>query len=629
MNNLVILNNINLSFGLMPLLDDVKLQIASGERICLLGRNGAGKSSLFKIIDGTLGPDSGHIWRQPNLRLARLEQELPRSSTLTVYAFVAQGLARLGELLTRYYTLTHRVAAQTNATELRELEQVQQKIDALNGWQLEQTIKQILLRLALDPEWEVGKLSGGWQRRVALAKALVIQPDLLLLDEPTNHLDIAAIEWLEEYLLNANLGLVFITHDRALLQRLATRIIELDRGHLTSWPGDYQNFLLRKSELLAAEAKHYAQFDKKLAQEEQWIRQGIKARRTRNEGRVRALIAMRRERKQRREVQGKVNFTLSEAERSGQLVIDVCNLTHRIGDKVLIHNFSLRIMHGDRIGLVGPNGVGKSTLLNLLLGVTPPQQGTVECGTKLEIAYFDQLRATLDLEKTVAENVTQGGEVIEINGQQRHIMSYLSDFLFTPERALTPVKALSGGECNRLLLARLFSRPTNLLVMDEPTNDLDLETLELLEEILMDYSGTLLVVSHDRQFLENVVTSTLIFSGEGKIEEWIGGYQDWQQHQQALMSKHVSVEKSVTSKHSQKPRVGLTFSEQQELKKLPMKIEKLEQAISAQQQLLADPTFYRQPAAMIAEATKHLDDLQMELSATYQRWEILEEKIGG
>ncbi|TAK74591.1 MAG: ATP-binding cassette domain-containing protein, partial [Gammaproteobacteria bacterium] len=499
MSHLITLDNLSLAFGLDVLLDHVKLQIEAKERVCLIGRNGAGKSSLLKIIEGTLLPDSGQIWRQPNLRLARLAQELPPSISGTIFDYVASGLAKTGQLLAAYHDLTLKLAGNHTQEDLKKLEQLQHEIDACNGWHFEQEIKTVLSRLDLNPDLKVAELSGGWQRRAALARALVVSPDLLLLDEPTNHLDIEAIQWLEEQLIDCQIGLLFITHDRALLQRLATRIIELDRGQLTSWPGDYANFLRRKEEMLHAEAKQNADFDKKLAQEEKWIRQGIKARRTRNEGRVRALEAMRVERARRREVQGTVSFNVSEAEKSGHLVIKAEHVTHHI----IINNFSIRIMRGDRIGLIGPNGVGKTTLLNILLGNITPQQGTVTLGTKLKIAYFDQLRAALDLEKTVAENVVQGSDTIEINGSKRHIISYLGDFLFTPQRALTPVKALSGGECNRLLLARLFSQAANLLVLDEPTNDLDIETLELLEALLCEYQGTLLLVSHDRAFLDN------------------------------------------------------------------------------------------------------------------------------
>lgn len=627
MGNLITLDNVSLAFGLDVLLDKVKLQITSGERVCLIGRNGAGKSSLLKIIEGVMQPDSGDIWRQPGLRIARLEQELPQHITGTVYEFVAQGLAEAGKLLADYHALTQRLMHDHTDEDLKELERLQHAIDANNGWEFEQAIKTVLTRLELDPEQRVADLSGGWQRRAALAKALVISPELLLLDEPTNHLDIEAIQWLEDQLLGWNVGLLFITHDRSLLQRLATRIIELDRGNLTSWPGDYDNFLRRKEEMLHAEAKQNAVFDKKLAQEEVWIRQGIKARRTRNEGRVRALQAMRLERSKRREVQGKVSFDVNKAEKSGRIVIEAENITQRFNDKNIIKDFSICIMRGDRIGLIGPNGVGKSTLLNILLGKLPPQHGTVKHGTKLQIAYFDQLRQALDLEKSVKENVVQGSDTIEINGRKQHIISYLGEFLFTPQRAMTPVKALSGGECNRLLLARLFSQPANLLVMDEPTNDLDIETLELLEELLGNYDGTLLLVSHDRAFLDNVVTSTLVFEGDGKIGEYVGGYQDW------LRQVHQKQQVKVTSEKADKEKINknkvnqhkkLSYNQQKELADLPKKIAQWEKEQAELQQLVADPKFYKQDQKTVAETAARLQELDRIIATGYQRWEELE-----
>jgi ATP-binding cassette subfamily F protein uup len=639
--NLITLTNISLAYGLDPLLDKSSLQIATGERVCLIGRNGAGKSSLLKIIDGTQLPDSGTIWRKPELRIARLAQELPRDAVTTVYEFVADGLAETGKLLKAYHALTIKLAeehapspdeAKNTAAGLQKLEQLQDEIDAKNGWRFEQEINTILTRLELDPDAKVAALSGGWQRRAALAQALVVSPDLLLLDEPTNHLDIEAIQWLEEFLLNCNIGIIFITHDRSLLQRLATRIIELDRGNLTSWPGDYENFLRRKEEMLHAEDKQNADFDKRLVQEEKWVRQGVKARRTRNEGRVRALEQMRHERSLRREQQGKASFAVDDATKSGQLVVEVNNISHYFADKCVIKNFSLRIMRGDRLGLIGPNGIGKSTLLNILLEKLVPQQGEVKPGSRLEVAYFDQLRAALDPEKTVAENVTQGSDTIEVNGQKRHIISYLGDFLFTPQRARTPVKALSGGECNRLLLAKLFSKPANLLVMDEPTNDLDIETLELLEAVLANFTGTLLLVSHDRQFVDNVVTSTLVFEGEGKIQEYIGGYQDWLRQRIAgekapsrgfIVSDTSTVDPVGSTSSASRPK-KLSYKEQQELKSLPQKIEQLEAALVALQEQMAGPQFYQQPADVIATATARLQAIPAELEAAYHRWHELE-----
>lgn len=624
MSHLISLENVCLAYGLDLLLDHVKLQINAGERVCLIGRNGAGKSSLLKIIAGVEKPDSGTVWHKPNLRLARLAQELPPKNTMTVYEFVAEGLAETGKLLTAYHAVIQRLAGEHTDDDLTQLEHLQHEIESHNGWEIERRIETILSRLELNPDLKLNQLSGGWQRRVALAQALVIDPELLLLDEPTNHLDIEAIQWLEEQLLSWNIGLIFITHDRALLERLATRIIELDRGQLTSWPGDYRNFLQRKEEMLQAEEKQNAEFDKKLAQEEKWIRQGIKARRTRNEGRVRALKAMRVERNQRREVQGKATISLNEADKSGRLVVEAEKITHHFNGRCIIKDFSVRIMRGDRIGLIGPNGIGKSTLLNILLGKLTPDSGTITLGTKLEIAYFDQLRAALDLEKSVAENITQGGEYIEINGARKHVMSYLADFLFSPQRARTPVKALSGGECNRLLLARLFSLPTNVLVMDEPTNDLDIETLELLEELLANYQGTLLLVSHDRQFLDNVVTSTLVFEGNGKIQEFVGGYEDWLRQRKPVTTQVTSETKSTAPKTSTAPLKKLTSQEQKELKELPRRIEKLEAEQAAIQNQMAESAFYEQSSDKISAVMAKLGQLTTELEKAYARWDELE-----
>lgn len=625
MSNLITLDAISLAFGLDILLDKVKLQVAEGERVCLIGRNGAGKSSLLKIIEGTLLPDSGSVWRKPHLRLARLTQELPQQSTATVYEFVAAGLAETGKLLSAYHALTQRLSHAHTANDLTQLQRLQQAIDTQNGWQFEQNINTILTRLELDPDLYVAKLSGGWQRRVALAQALVTTPELLLLDEPTNHLDIAAIEWLENQLVSWGMGLIFITHDRSLLQRLATRIIELDRGQLTSWPGDYANFLRRKEEMLNAEQNQNAEFDKKLAQEELWIRQGIKARRTRNEGRVRALEALRMERTKRRELQGKATFNLNEAKKSGKLVIEAEYITHHFNQHCLIDDFSLRVMRGDRIALVGPNGIGKSTLLNILLKKLEPAKGSIVHGTQLQIAYFDQLRQALALEKTVLDNVAEGNDTIDVNGKKRHIISYLGDFLFTPQRALTPVKALSGGECNRLLLARLFSHPSNLLILDEPTNDLDIETLELLEELLSQYQGTLLLVSHDRAFLDNVATSTLLFEGNGKITEYIGGYYD--SLKQAKRKEVVVMHKVIPAEKSNKNKfqVGskLNYKQQKEFADLPKKIEKLEARQTELQQLTANPAFYQKNAREIANTMEELRKITAEIEKAYQQWEKL------
>lgn len=635
MSNQISLDNISLAYGLQPLLDHIKLQIATGERICLIGRNGEGKSSLLKIIEGSILPDSGNIWRKPGLRLARLSQELPNTTSSSVYEFVASGLADTGKLLTAYHTLTQQLSKSSSDEDLKKLEQLQQEIENVQGWQYEQMINTTLshLKLTSDLQEDEGKdtknlktnvseLSGGWQRRAALAQVLVSSPDLLLLDEPTNHLDVTAIAWLENLLLNYQGAILFITHDRTLLKKIATRIIELDRGQLTSWPGDYDNFLRRKAEMLHAEAKENAEFDKKLAQEERWIRQGIKARRTRNEGRVRALQALRLERSKRRELQNKATFNLQDAEKSGQLVIVAQHITHRANEKLLINDFSLRVQRGDRIGLIGPNGVGKTTLLNILLKKIQPQAGTVTHGTKLEIAYFDQLRQQINPEKSVLDNVAQGSDTIEINGKKQHIISYLADFLFTPQRALTPAKALSGGECNRLVLARLFSKPSNLLVLDEPTNDLDIETLELLEEILSNYQGTLLLVSHDRAFLDNIVTSTLYFAGAGKVQEYIGGYQDLLRQ---IASNVVQTSAPKTTKKTDVASTQkLTSKEKKELAELTQTIEILEEEQTELQQQIANPEFYKQGSTIITKTNSRLHEIEVALFKAYQRWEELE-----
>lgn len=622
MENLIDLKQVSLAYGLAPLLDKVNLQIASDERVCLIGRNGAGKSSLLKIVEGHILPDSGSIWRKPQLRIARLEQELPDSTEMTVYDYVASGLAETGALLAEYHKLIQNL---DDDHKMKRLEQLQTKIDATNGWQLENQVTTVLTRLDLPADQMLSTLSGGWQRRAALAKALAIEPELLLLDEPTNHLDIEAIEWLEDKLLNTNVGILFITHDRQLLQRLATRIIELDRGNLTSWPGDYENFLRRKAEMLHAEAKANADFDKKLSQEEVWIRQGIKARRTRNEGRVRALEAMRSERAARRDIQGKASFGVNAGDKSGQLVVEALHLAFP-ESKAIINDFSIRIMRGDRIGLVGPNGVGKSTLLNLLLEKLTPASGSVQLGTRLQVAYFDQLRRKLDPEKSLMDNVLEGSEFIEINGRRQHIISYLGDFLFTPARTMTPVKALSGGECNRLLLAKLFSQPANLLVMDEPTNDLDIETLELLEELLSTYTGTLLLVSHDRAFLDNVVTHLLVFTGNGEIEIHVGGYQDWLARKKVAEAISVDKPKEIEKPKSKSSGNKLSYKEQTELKQLPATIEKLESELTNLQHQSTQPEFYKQEAAMIATALEKLQSLEAALQESYVRWEELEER---
>ena len=624
---LVSFDDISISFGRHPLLEHASFQIDAGERVCLIGRNGAGKSTLLKIVDGEVSPDSGAVWRQPRLAIARLSQDLPGDDDATVIDVVAEGLAEVGHLLAEFHHVSHAVGSDESL--MKRMETLQHEIDACDGWALGQRVDQMLERLELPAETKIGELSGGWRRRVALAQALVSDPDLLLLDEPTNHLDIEVIQWLEEQLLELRGGVLFVTHDRALLARLATRIVELDRGVLTSWVGDYPTFLAKKAAALEEEARHSALFDKKLAQEEVWIRQGIKARRTRNEGRVRALKKLREERAERREVEGKVRLSLDEGRTSGKLVIDAKHVSYAWGEDEapIVRDFSLRIMRGDRIGLVGPNGVGKTTLLRLLLGQLTPSSGSVRLGTKLEVAYYDQLRGALDLEKSVLDNLGEGREYIEVRGQRRHVIGYLQDFLFSPDRARTPMKALSGGEHNRVLLARLFAQPANLLVLDEPTNDLDLETLELLEELLIDYKGTVLLVSHDRAFLDNVVSSTLVFEGDGRIEEYVGGYSDWLRHKAASQREAAKAARRAAQKPAAvvkaKP-VKLGFKAARELEQLPAAIETLEVEQTRLTDRLSEPAFYQEDSGEQARVHARIAELTAELEVAYERWTELE-----
>ena len=623
------MRDISLGFGGPPLLDQAPLQIEAGERLCLVGRNGAGKSTLMKLIAGELQPDSGTIERAQNLRITRLTQEVPQGLHGSIYDVVAGGLGKLGDLLHRYHELILKLAEGSDERLLTELEQVQHDLEAANGWQLQQQVETVLSRLQLDANLAFDELSGGLKRRVLLARALVIQPDLLLLDEPTNHLDIDSIQWLEEFLLGFSGALLFVTHDRMFLQHLATRILDLERGRLTSWPGDYATYLERKQAALDAEEKLNAEFDKKLAQEEAWIRQGIKARRTRNEGRVRALKALREEHRARRSRLGNAHMQAQEAERSGKLVAEADNISYRYGDQWIVRDFSTSIQRGDRIGIIGPNGAGKTTLLRLLLGQLEPDSGRLHLGTKLEIAYFDQLRSQLDGEKSVIDNLAGGREKITVNGSERHIISYLQDFLFAPDRARTPVKALSGGERNRLLLARLFANPSNLLVLDEPTNDLDVETLDLLEELLLDYQGTLLLVSHDRAFLDNVVTSSLVFEGDARVREYVGGYSDWLRQRQpaktpAPVARPATSAPPAAPATADKPRKR-SYKEQRELDSLPQLIEALETERETLHARMADPAFYQQAPTAISAVQDRLTGLETELEQVYARWEALEE----
>ncbi|MGE4404693.1 ATP-binding cassette domain-containing protein [Pseudomonas sp.] len=630
--------DVSLAYGTTPLLDGVSWQIARGERVCIIGRNGTGKSSMLRLVKGDRATDDGEIWRAPGLKIGELPQELPRADDRTVFDVVAEGLAGVGELLAEYHHLSQNIR---DDADLEKLMHVQQALEAKDGWRLQQLVDSTLSRLQLPADRTLAELSGGWRRRVLLAQALVSEPDLLLLDEPTNHLDIGAIAWLEEALTGFNGAVLFITHDRAFLQNLATRILELDRGHLIDWNGDYASFLVHKEQQLAAEETANALFDKKLAQEEVWIRQGIKARRTRNEGRVRALKALRAERSERRERQGKASFQLEVAEKSGKQVIvaEHVGFAHP-GGEPLIRDFSMVIQRGDRIGLLGANGTGKTTLLKLLLGELQPGSGVIEIGTKLEVAYFDQLRHQLELEKTVVDNLAEGREFITIDGQNRHVLSYLGDFLFSPQRARTPVKALSGGERARLLLAKLFSKPANLLVLDEPTNDLDVETLELLEEVLLGFQGTVLMVSHDRAFLDNVVTSTLVFQGNGVVREYVGGYQDWlrQGGSPRLLGVAETVAEAKEAKASTQAtpvapvatevapvKKKLSYKLQRELEALPGRIDEVEQRIEALQAEISQPAFYQQPVEVTGAALARLEALQQELDGLLERWAELEE----
>ncbi|HEC05955.1 MAG TPA: ATP-binding cassette domain-containing protein [Thiolapillus brandeum] len=624
------LKKVSLSFGHPALLEDIDLSIGKGERICLIGRNGEGKSTLMKLITGELTADSGEIRMAQGARIARLSQEVPDDCNGSVFELVADGLGELAGLIKDYHAACVSLADDGGENAMNRLSRIQQKMESAGGWQLEQQVEQVISRMELDADAEFSSLSGGMKRRVLLARALAGDPDLLLLDEPTNHLDIESIAWLEEFLLGWRGSLLFITHDRAFLRRLATRIIELDRGSITDWPGDYDNYLRRKAEMENAEAKENARFDKKLAQEEVWIRQGIKARRTRNEGRVRQLQAMREAARQRRKKQGTARLEMNKGDLSGKLVCEAEHVSYAWDGRPVIRDFSTTILRGDRVGIIGPNGCGKSTLLNLLLGKLQPDSGLIRMGSKVEVAYFDQLRAQLDLEATVIDNVAGGSDTVTVNGRPKHIIGYLQDFLFPPARARQPVKALSGGERNRLLLAKLFVRPANLLVMDEPTNDLDVETLELLEELLLDYQGTLLLVSHDRVFLDNVVTSSLVFEGGGQVNSYVGGYSDW------LAQRNRSSEKknSAADKPKQLPASGpkkvspgkLGYKDQRELNALPGDIETLESDREKLESVLADPELYRKEPEKVAELTSRMQELDQELEAKYARWDELEEK---
>jgi len=630
------LANLSLAFGHRALLDGVDLEVRAGERVCLVGRNGEGKSSLLRVIGGEISADDGELWLRPAMRVAYLAQEVTLDSRQSVFAVVAGGLPELGQMITDYHQAVAALEQVQDEASLARLAGLQHVLEAAGGWDLEQRVERVLSRLQLDGETEFHTLSGGWRRRAMLARALVSEPDVLLLDEPTNHLDIEAITWLEEFMLGYPGALLFISHDRTFVRRLATRIIELDRGQLSSWPGGYDDYLRRKAEQLEVEARHNALFDKKLGQEEAWIRQGIKARRTRNEGRVRALQELREQHRQRRARSGKVDLQLDGGGQSGKLVFEAEHVSLRFGEQAIIRGFSTTILRGDRVGIIGPNGAGKSTLIKLLLGELQPDSGVVKRGTRQQVAYFDQQREQLDPNATVMESVGEGSPRVVINGRDRHVAGYLRDFLFPPERLQSPVSTLSGGERNRLLLARLFARPANLLVMDEPTNDLDVETLELLEELLLDYPGTLLLVSHDRAFLDNVVTSSLVFEGDGVIGDYVGGYSDWLRQRPGVAEKPAaspvtrqeSVRKvpPVQAKPVGKPR-KLSYKDQRELESLPQRIEALEKEQARLQLQTADAGFYRGPAEEVAAALARLEAIAAELEAGYARWEALESAI--
>ncbi len=621
---LIRLKNVSIAYGTHALLNNAEFQLDSGEKVGLLGRNGEGKSTLMKIIAGNVNADNGEVWREPTLKLAWLEQMPDLDDESTIYDAVASGLGELGDWISQYHHLLETMDGGEKS--LHQLGILQHKLETHNGWHFQQRVESTLSKLNLPADVQINSLSGGWKRRVALAQALVIEPEVLLLDEPTNHLDFESIAWLEEQVLAFKGAVLFVTHDRAFLQKLATRIVDLDRGNLVSWPGNYQDYLRRKAASLEDEANQNSEFDKKLAKEEVWVRQGIKARRTRNEGRVRALKRLRAERAERRNLQGTTKLNLSKGEASGKKVIEAVDVSFSYEDKTIIKNFSTLIQRGDKIGLLGPNGAGKSTLLKLLLKQIEPTTGTIEQGTKIQLAYFDQLREQLDPEITVADTIADGNEFIEINGAQKHVMSYLADFLFAPARARSPVKSLSGGERNRLLLARLFTKSANLIIMDEPTNDLDLETLEMLEEKLVDYGGTLLLVSHDRAFLDNVVTSVFVFEGEGAINEYIGGYAEWfalseQRKKQQVDNKPIEQTKKQKPKTSSKK---ISFKQQKELEQLPGQIDSFELEQEKLADKIGDANFYKQEQDIINETLGLLKEVEQKLEQAYQRWDELE-----
>ena len=627
------LDQVSLAFGSRPLLDHATLQVEQGERVCIVGRNGEGKSSLLRLVSGAMQPDSGAVWTRPGARIAFLVQDIAVVEDERVADVVAGGLPEAARIRKAFAAATEEFARTHDEALSRRIATLQHELEAVGGWQMELRIETVMTRLGLDPDARFENLSGGWRRRALLGRALVSDPDILLLDEPTNHLDIEAIEWLEEFMIDYGGALLFVSHDRRFVNRLATRVVELDRGTLSSWPGNYDAYVIRKRQQLEIEAQHNALFDKKLAQEEVWIRKGVEARRTRNEGRVRALYELRNQRRQRRERIGQADMKVAEAGESAQLVFECENAGVMFGDRTIIRDFSVRIQRGDRIGIVGPNGVGKSTLIKLLLGELEPTAGTVKRGTRLEVAYYDQQREQLDLDRSVSDNVTDRNDFVQVGGESRHVTSYLRDFLFRPDQLRTPARALSGGERNRLLLARLFARPANLLVLDEPTNDLDVETLELLEELVAGFPGTLLLVSHDRAFLDNVVTSLLVFGENGQVGEFVGGYSDfidWRARQARAASsaraQAAAVPASPPAASSAEPRKArkLSFKEQRELDELPKQIEALELEKSALEAEIGDPAFYSRPRTEVTAALEKIAKLGTQIDTRYARWSELD-----
>jgi ABC transport system ATP-binding/permease protein len=624
---LVSLGDASVAFGHLPLLDRVDLQIERGERVSVVGRNGTGKSTLLRLLARELTPDSGSIWTAPGVRAARLDQDVPLPTDRTVFEAVADGLGDISRLVAEYHHAAVAVAEAATPARLETLGRLQHALERADGWRIEQRVELVLSRLRLPADARVESLSGGWRRRVLLARALVAGPDLLLLDEPTNHLDLDAILWLEAFLAEYGGTLAFVTHDRAFLQRVATRIVEIDRGRLTSWPGDYQTFVRRKDEWLSAEAARQEVFDKRLAGEEAWLRQGVKARRTRDEGRVRALLAMRRERAARRDLGGAVRLQIESGPASGRVVFELDRVAKAFGSRPVLREFSARIVRGDRIGLIGPNGAGKTTLLRLLVGELTPDAGEVRLGANVEIAYYDQQREQLDPDRTVFDTVGDGNDTVTVNGQSRHVNAYLRDFLFPPERAQSPVRALSGGERNRLLLARLFTRPANVLVLDEPTNDLDLETVEQLEAQLLEWPGTLLLVSHDRAFLDNVVTSTFVFEGDGRVQEYVGGYEDWVRQRPVEAVAPREAERPV-AREAPRARAGtkLSYREQREYDELPARIDALEDEQRALAAAIAASEFYKEAPGAIAATLDRTARIDRELTDLYARWDELDSR---